>query len=179
MSKKRRTVIGFLGEPDELGRHPNRWQRWRPTVALCQQEPFHIDRVELIHKPAATPAAHRVRADVHMISPRTDVRLTPMEMKDDSDFEEVYCALHDFVQKYPFNPTTEEYLVNLTTASPTAQISWLLLIEEAALPAKVVLLEPPLRWSQNAPGTFKVIDMDLTRYDRISSRRKSVASPAF
>lgn len=163
MSKKRRTVIGFLGEPVELGRHPNRWERWRPTVALCQLEAFHIDRFELLHKPAATPAAHRIRADIHMVSPRTDVRLTPVELKRDSDFENVYCTLHDFIRQYPFAPATEEYLLNLMTAPPLAQIAWLLLIEAGLFPAKVVIIEPPRGLRYDSPTSIKVIDINRGR----------------
>ena len=42
-------VIGFLGTTLDIGKQHNRWQRWRPTVALCQHEDFLVDRLELIY----------------------------------------------------------------------------------------------------------------------------------
>jgi transcriptional regulatory protein RtcR len=140
---------------------------------MHQHESFPIDRLELIYHPICARAAQRVRADIHTISPRSTVRLTPVEIKDSSDFEEVYCALRDFAQSYSFTPTAEDYLVNLTTSSPAAQISWLLLIEAGLAPAKVLHLEPPSGWRHGSPGTFKVIDTDLSRYGRITARYKN------
>jgi transcriptional regulatory protein RtcR len=173
MTRKKRIVIGFLGVPAELGRHPNRWQRWRPTVAMHQHESFHVDRLELIHRPAGAHAAQRVRADIHIVSPRTTALLHSMELKDASDFEEVYCALRDFAQNYPFAPGAEEYFINLTTFPAVAQISWLLLIEAGLAPAKILHVEPPLNWRHGSPGTFKVIDTDLSRYGRIAARYRN------
>ncbi len=49
---RKRVVIGFLGTTLDIGKQQNRWQRWRPTVALCQHEDFLVDRLELIHAPA-------------------------------------------------------------------------------------------------------------------------------
>lgn len=46
---KRRVVIGVLGTVlDKRGKRHNRFRKWRPTVALCQQADFPVDRLELI-----------------------------------------------------------------------------------------------------------------------------------
>lgn len=172
MVKKKRVVIGFLGVPYDMGQQKGRWLRWRPTVAQCQHEHFPIDRVELIHLPNGGSAAQRVRADIRAVSPSTEVRLTCMEIRDSRDFEEVYCALHDFARAYPFSADSEEYLVNITTATQVAQICWLLLIGSRDIPGDLLHLTPPLGGVYGDPGAYKVIDIDLTHYDRIAARFK-------
>ncbi|HVY61633.1 MAG TPA: RNA repair transcriptional activator RtcR family protein, partial [Planctomycetota bacterium] len=43
-------VIGMLGPVLDSGPHgPARWERWRPTVALCQHEDLEVARLELLH----------------------------------------------------------------------------------------------------------------------------------
>ncbi|CCJ86409.1 Transcriptional regulatory protein RtcR [Cronobacter dublinensis 582] len=49
--QKRRVVIGMLGTVlDQRGKRANRWTKWRPSVALCQQPDLPVDRVELLHQ---------------------------------------------------------------------------------------------------------------------------------
>ena len=36
------------------GRSEERWHRWRPTIALCQQEDLLVTRLELLQQPAFT-----------------------------------------------------------------------------------------------------------------------------
>ncbi len=38
---------------------PKRWERWRPTVALCQQEDLLVDRLELLYPPLGGGARRR------------------------------------------------------------------------------------------------------------------------
>ena len=99
MKHKRTVAIGFIGSKlDRVGKGANRWNHWRPSVGLCQQEDVQIDRLELIHDVDArdTSLAERVRADIQQISPHTEVRLHPMPLVNPWEFEEVYGALHDF-----------------------------------------------------------------------------------
>jgi transcriptional regulatory protein RtcR len=50
--QKRRVVIGVLGTVlDKRGKRANRFRKWRPTVGLCQQPDFPVDRLELLHQP--------------------------------------------------------------------------------------------------------------------------------
>ena len=170
---RRRIVFGFLGTTLDLGGQDRRWEKWRPTVALCQHENFLVDRLEVIHDTRSTTLARRVTDDIGQVSPETDVRSTVMNLKNPWDFEEVYGALHDFVRGYPFDPEAEDYLVNITTGTHVAQICWFLLIEARYIPAKILQLTPPKRWKESGPGDFGIIDLDLSRYDRIATRFKA------
>ena len=42
-------TIGFLGSQLDSGAGPGRWEKWRPTVSICQHEDLVIDRLELLH----------------------------------------------------------------------------------------------------------------------------------
>ena len=169
---KKRVVIGFLGTTLDAGKH-NRWDRWRPTIALCQHADLPIDRLEMIHGENSLALAERVAADIAGVSPGTEVRRHLMPMQDAWDFEEVYGALHDFARSYPFDPDAEEYLVNITTGTHVAQICWFLLIEAHFIPARILQLSPPKGRrdsDEHRPSGYDIIDIDLSRYDRIATR---------
>lgn len=178
---RKRVVIGFLGTTLDMGKQNARWERWRPTVALCQHEDFLVDRLELIHDVRSTSLAQLVRGDIGRVSPETKVRLNVMNLRDPWDFEEVYGALHDFAAIYPFDFEAEEYLVNITTGTHVAQICWFLLIEARYIPAKILQVTPPKRQDLPAPGGYSIIDIDLSRYDRIAQRfaAEQVADTSF
>jgi len=164
-----RVVIGFLGTTMDAGKE-NRWERWRPTVALCQHEDFVVDRLELIHDNHATALAERVTADIAQVSPETQVRAHLMNLADPWDFQEVYGAMRDFADAFPFDAEAEDYLVNITTGTHVAQICWFLLVEAHYVPAKILQLTPPRRWRDGGPGKYDLIDLDLARYDKIATR---------
>ena len=148
MPGKRTVAIGFIGSKlDRVGKGANRWSHWRPTVGLCQQPDLLIDRLELIHGIDARDVslAQRVADDVRQVSPETDVRLQPMNLKNPWDFQEVYGALHDFAAAYPFDIEHEDYLVHITTGTHVAQICWFLLTEARYLPARLVETSPARR----------------------------------
>jgi transcriptional regulatory protein RtcR len=166
-------VIGFLGTTLDIGKQHNRWQRWRPTVALCQHEDFLVDRLELIHGQRFAGLAEHLRGDIARVSPETEVRLNKMELKDPWDFEEVYGAMHDFAAAYPFDLDAEDYYVNITTGTHVAQICWFLLIEAHYIPAKILQLTPAKQDQAPSPGGYSIIDIDLSRYDRIAMRFKA------
>jgi len=175
MSSRRTVAIGFIGATlDRVGKGANRWNHWRPSVSLCQQEDVLIHRLELIHGIDARDVslAQRVADDIRQISPETDVRLHPMHLKNPWDFEEVYGALHDFTTAYAFDTDHEDYLVHITTGTHVAQICWFLLTEARYLPARLIQTSPSKRRDLNEPaiGTHTLIDLDLSRYDRIASR---------
>ena len=131
----RRTVsIGLLGTTLDRGTGPNRWEAWRPSVALCQHEDLLIDRFELIYAQRFALLAETVRADITRVSPETEVRLCQVDVRDPWDFEDVYGALHDFARAYPFDPDAEDYLVHITTGTHVAQICLFLLTESRHLP---------------------------------------------
>ena len=171
-------VIGFLGTTLDQGKTADRWQRWRPTVSLCQQPDLAVDRLELIHAERHRPLAHVVAADVVQVSPETRVNHHHIDFKDPWDFEEVYAALHAFARGYPFDPDTETYLVHMTTGTHVAQICWFLLVEAHVIPGKLLQATPPKRWRDSTPGTHGLIDLDLSRYDKIATRFKTEQAEA-
>lgn len=175
MARKRTVAIGFIGATlDRVGKGASRWNKWRPSIGLCQQPDLLIDRLELIHGTDGRDVglAERIRADIQQISPETEVRLQPMHLRNPWDFEEVYGALHDFTSTYAFDIEHEDYLVHITTGTHVAQICWFLLTEARYLPARLVQTSPARKRDEAAQvtGTHALIDLDLSRYDRIATR---------
>lgn len=175
---KRRVVIGFLGTTLDQGKHPDRWQRWRPTIALCQHDDFQIDRFELLHSRSHTALAERIENDIEQVSPATKVVRRHIEFKDPWDFEEVYAALHDFARSYTFDTDAEDYLVHITTGTHVGQICWFLLTEARLIPGGILQASPPKRWKDGGIGSYSIIDLDLSRYDKIATRFKAEQSDA-
>jgi transcriptional regulatory protein RtcR len=167
---KKQVVIGLLGATLDSGRGSERWERWRPTVALCQHEDLLIQRFELLYQKKFAGLARTVIDDIGTVSPETGVRSGEIELADPWDFEEVYGALHDFSAGYEFDTDREEYLIHITTGTHVEQICLFLLTESRYLPAKLVQSSPPSARKRGGPGTYEIIDLDLSRYDRIASR---------
>ena len=169
MAKKRVVVVGLLGPTLDSGKGANRWGRWRPTVAVCQQEDLVVGRLVLLHQARFASLADTIRGDIRQVSPETEVQSTLVELGDAWDFESVYGALHDFARAYPFQPDEEDYLVHITTGTHVAQICLFLLTESRHLPARLLQTSPPRAPSTGA-GSYAIIDLDLSRYDRIAAR---------
>jgi len=166
-------VFSILGTTLDAGKGPARWDKWRPTVALCQHDDLLISRLVLLHDKTSRDLADQVTADVRHISPETTVERLELSWKDPWDFEEVYATLHDVARAYPFKPDHEDYLVHLTTGTHVAQICLFLLTEARYVPGRVVQSAPPRRDKKEAPdspGSYAIVDLDLSRYDRILSR---------
>ncbi|MDR9772968.1 RNA repair transcriptional activator RtcR [Rhizobium hidalgonense] len=169
---KRRVAISILGTTLDAGKWENRWSRWRPNVALCQQPGLFIDRLELILDNHSQALCHRIVADIETVAPATEVRSNIINFKDPWDFSEVYTNLRDFARNYSFDPETEDYLVNITTGTHVAQICWFLLTEARIIPGQLLQLSPPRdrEPEQDFAGTHRIIDLDLSRYDEIAKR---------
>ncbi len=168
---KRLVVLGLLGTTLDSLQGSRRWQRWRPTVALCSHpETLPIARLELLHSPSVTVLAAQIAADIGEVSPTTTVVRHPFAFHDPWDFEEVFTALHDFARSYPFDPDHEDYLIHITTGSHVAQICMFLLVESRHFPARLVQTGPGLRGAGSPTGMYSVIDLDLARYDGIAAR---------
>jgi transcriptional regulatory protein RtcR len=164
-------VLGLLGSTLDAGVGPKRWGRWRPTVDVCRHEDLVVSRFELLHQRPWAALAQTVVADIAQVSPETEVRPHVIELKDPWDFEEVYAALLDFTRSYRFRPEAEEYLVHITTGTHVVQICWFLLSESRELPARLLQTSPPGgRTSGGDPGMYRIIDLDLSKYDQIASR---------
>src|SRR5438445_4252796 len=161
-------VIGLLGATLDMGEHPDRWQNWRPSVALCRQPDLIVKRFELLHGSREKSLADLVSRDVSTVSPETEMRLHQIDFGDPWDFEHVYESLFNFARAYPFDTDSEDYLIHITTGTHVAQICLFLLTESRWLPGRLLQCSPDR--DRGAPGKIKIIDLDLSRYDRIASR---------
>ncbi|WP_438015763.1 RNA repair transcriptional activator RtcR [Sorangium sp. So ce315] len=171
MTRKPTVILGMLGPTLDTGKTPERWSRWRPSVALCQHEDLLVDRFELIYQGRFEALARTVMEDVRHVSPETVVRGHVVDVDDPWDFEAVYGALHDFARSYQFAPEREDYLVHITTGTHVAQICLFLLTESRYFPGRLIQTSPPKRdRAELAAGSFTIIDLDLSKYDRIASR---------
>ncbi len=168
-------VIGMLGSTLDQGASQKRWGRWRPTVALGQHPDLLIDRLDLLHSAAHKRLADIVVDDLGVVAPETAVVRHPFEVSNPWDFEEVYAALYDFARAYPFDTEKEEYLVHITTGTHVIQICLFLLIESRHIPAKLVQTGPSPGRADNPAGTYGIIDLDLSRYDKLAERFKQQA----
>ncbi len=174
-------VLGLLGTTLDAGRGGGRWDRWRPTVALTQHEDLLVDRLELLYPKVATGLADTVVRDVEHASPETRVVRHLFELADPWDFQAVYAALHDFARSYPFDTENEDYLVHITTGTHVAQICLFLLTESRHFPARLLQTSPSRGTKKSGAGTYAIIDLDLSRYDRLASRfrREQVEGQSF
>ncbi len=169
----KRVVIGILGTKLDSGLDVRRWDIWRPTVSLFQHEDLLWDRLELLAEPYFSKISGQVIEDVGQISPETEARLHAVDFgKDPWDLEAVYGALHDWARGYPFDPENEEYFIHITTGTHIAQISLFLLNEAGTLPGKLIQTSPPMTKRSRKPPEpgYSVIDLDLSKYDRLSTR---------
>jgi transcriptional regulatory protein RtcR len=164
-------VIGFLGSTLDASKFgPTRWNKWRPTVSLCMHEDLRVDRLVMLHGTQHARLAEYVAADIADVSPETDVQLQVIDFADAWDFEEVYGKLLDFARAYPFDPEAEDYLIHITTGTHVAQICLFLLTEAHFLPGRLLQTQPNRGAPTGGPGTWTVIDLDLSRYDSIATR---------
>lgn len=167
---KRRVVIGMLGTQLDAGSGTARWERWRPTVSLGMHEDFLLDRLDLLFDARRYgKLAKAVTEDIAQVSPETQVSHHDTYLSDPWDFEGVYATLHDFLRAYDFRPDEEDYYVHITTGTHVAQICWFLLTESRIFPGQLLQTSPP-RKQEGVEGSFAVIDLDLSRYDRIAQR---------
>lgn len=163
-------VISILGTVlDRRGNRTKRWDKWRPTVSMCQHEDLLIDRLDLVLDRASQRLADQVIEDIHHASPDTKVIQHYVDFSDPWDFETVYSELLDFCRSYSFRPGRERYLTHITTGTHVAQICLYLLTEAGYLPGKLLQTSPPRKDSDNA-GEYQIIDLDLSKYDQITSR---------
>lgn len=165
-------TFGFLGANLDRASGPERWSRWRPTVAMCQQEDLVIARLELLAEPKFVELARQVKEDIGKVSPETEVVVHEFALKDPWDFQEVYERLYDFVRGYSFDPEKADYLIHLTTGTHVAQICWFLLNEANFIPARLLQTSPSREGGRDAAasGRYEIIDLDLSKYDRLSTR---------
>jgi transcriptional regulatory protein RtcR len=165
-------TFGFLGSTLDRAQGAERWSKWRPTVAMCQQEDLLVSRLELLVEPKFADLAKSVVADIAKVSPETEVVVHEFALKDPWDFQEVYERLYDLVRGYEFEPEKAEYLIHLTTGTHVAQICWFLLNEANFIPARLLQTSPSREGGRDAKasGRYEIIDIDLSKYERLSTR---------
>ncbi|NKF20897.1 RNA repair transcriptional activator RtcR [Solimonas marina] len=167
---KKNVVIGFIGTQLDARFGAERWERWRPTVALGMHEDFVVHRMELlIDMRRGARLAKQIAADLAQVSPETEVCLHDTYIANPWDFESMYGALHDFCARQSFDPEHEDYYAHITTGTHVAQICLFLLTESRHLPGRLLQTSPP-RARQDVAGAYSIIDLDLSKYDRIAQR---------
>jgi transcriptional regulatory protein RtcR len=167
---KKTVVIGFLGTQLDSGLGAGRWEKWRPTVSLVQHEDTLVHRVELFYTPRHETLAQLLKKDIATASPDTEVRLVAMDIADPWDFGEMYAALYDWVRGYRFDPEREQYWAHITTGTHVAQICMFLLVESRFIPGLLLQTAPPKKQAHDNPGSYTLIDLDLSRYDVLARR---------
>ena len=175
-------VLGIIGANLDSGKGPKRWEKWRPTVSICQQDDLQVARMELLCEPAFTALAHQIERDIAAVSPDTQVRLHFMDVTDPWDFEEVWRLLYDFARTLRFDPDREDTLLHITTGTHVQQICSFLLAESRHIPARLLQTSPvpkrERRTGDGRVGRFTIIDLDLSRYDSIAQRFADEAEEA-
>lgn len=160
-------LFSLLGTTLDKSFKQDRWDRWRPSVAICQQEDLVIDIYHLIYPSNHLRLAERIIEDIKIVSPETEVIAHQIDFKDPWDFEEVYTGLLDFLEHFDFHKEEDQYLFNITTGTHVAQICIYLLTESRRFPGNIIQTSPA---HGNAAGTYSIIDLDLSKYDKIAAR---------
>ena len=162
-------VYSILGTQLDMGKQQNRWNRWRPNISIFQQDDFAVDRIHLIYAPRYKTLADQVTEDIALLSPKTEIVRENERFSNPWDFEEVYGRLLDLIEANSFDPENEEYLFHITTGTHVAQICIFLLTESRRFPGKLLQTHPS-RNGNDPKGSISIVDLDLSRYDRIASR---------
>ena len=162
-------VISLLGSTlDAHGHGSNRWNTWRPSVALTMQDDLQFNQYYLIYQRSFQSLFDRIVEDIHSCSPETEVIPVEIPFDDPWDFEEVYSKLYDFSRKQNFAAQDHDFYIHITTGTHVAQICLFLLNESHHLPGKLIQTQPTKR--NPAKGAYNLIDLDLSRYDLLAKR---------
>lgn len=165
--RKKQVLIGLIGTKLDTPSGMRRWEDWRPSVSIFQFEDLLVDRFVILHQARLGKATERIEQDIRLASPETTFERYVMDFKDPWDFEEVYDGLSGFAERYPFDPEHEDYLLHITTGTHVFQICMFLLCEARYLPGRLLQTSPPIK---RGPATWRIIDLDLSRYDAIAQR---------
>lgn len=162
------TVVSFLGSQLDRG-GADRWGHWRPNVAMCQHDDLLVERLVLLTERRFHKLYEQVAADIALVSPETAVERCDFGVRDPWDFEQVFDRLYRISQELAFEPGRDDLLVHMATGTHVAQICLFLLTETRHFPARLLQTGPPPP-NKKVPGTWQVIDLDLSRFDRIAQR---------
>ena len=174
MTSRPTTVVSLLGTHLDKGwrSSEDRWRAWRPNVGLFMQDDLDPTRLVLLASEKHRALAETVTEDIRSVSPNTAVELAGIEFENPWDFAEVYGALREFADSRPFDPEHEDLLVHMTTGTHVAQICLFLLVETGHLPGRLIQTSPPKGGdrAKSMAGDYTIIDLDLSRYDRLAAR---------
>ncbi|MDH5639888.1 MAG: RNA repair transcriptional activator RtcR, partial [Nitrospira sp.] len=129
-----------------------------------------IHRLELLHQQKFSSLAQAVTEDIRSVSPETTVHSHVVSFENPWDLEQVYGALYEFAKQYPFDTEVDDYLIHITTGTHIAQICLFLLTEAHYFPAQLIQTSPPDRYRPKGAGAYEIIDLDLSKYDKLASR---------
>jgi transcriptional regulatory protein RtcR len=101
--------------------------------------------------------------------PRPTVERRDVGLRDPWDFEEVFDKLYQLSAGARVRPGGEDLLVHMTTGTHVAQICLFLLTETRHFPARCCR-PGRRRRTRKVPGTWQIIDLDLSRFDRLAQR---------
>lgn len=164
---KKRVAFAILGQDRDADKHKT---GYRPSVAITLQKTLPISRFELFYREQDTELLKTVADDIRHHSPTTVVRPRLMQHNDRFDFEGVFRDLYDFTAKYPFNLEKEEYFVSMATGTHVELICLFMLVKSRYLPSRLLQLKrPETPQDGDIAGTHKIIDLDLSQYDRLMS----------
>jgi len=168
---KKTVCIGILGTALDAGKPHRRYERWRPTYSLFLHNDLPIAQLELLYPASHLKLAETIRKDIVKQRENAKVNLHQMSFEDPWDFEEVFEKLHEFARGYQFRTDRNDYLIHITTGSHVQQICLFLLTESRHLPGQLIQTGPPRgRDKDSTPGTYSIIDLDLSRYDALAAR---------
>jgi transcriptional regulatory protein RtcR len=162
------TVVSFLGAQLERWTGGDRWDHWRPNVAMCQREDAVVRRLVLLTESRYDKLYATVAQDIAHVSPETTIERRDLGLRDPWDFEEVFDRLWQTANELALDPEREDVLVHMTTGTHVAQICLFLLTETRRFPARLLQTGPPTK--REPIGTWQVIDLDLSRFDRLAKR---------
>lgn len=162
------TVVSFLGSQLDRG-GADRWGHWRPNVAMCQHEDLLVERLVLMTDRRFSKLYDQVVEDIALVSPETKVERRDFGVRDPWDFEQVFDRLYRISQELAFEPGRDDLLVHMATGTHVSQICLFLLTETRHFPARLLQTGPPPP-NKKVPGTWQIIDLDLSRFDRIAQR---------
>lgn len=165
---KKIVVIGIAGTVLDNHCGGDRWDRFRPTVSIGMHEDLLVSRLELIVRPGYEAMERAIVSDFRVVSPETTVNVHKIDFPDPWDFEQVYSALLDFAKSLRFDTAREDYLVHITTGTHVMQICLFLLVESRIIPGRILQT-----WNggrRGPVGQYVVIDLDLSKYDKLAGR---------
>lgn len=166
---KKNVLVSFLGTSLDRGKREKRWSKWRPSVALCQHSDFPVDEYHIIYSSQYVNLFKSITDDIVIVSPDTVIIPHVIEFSDPWDFQEVFGKLLDFSDSMDFDLALKDYFIHITTGTHVAQICLFLLTEARYFPGRIIQTSPTGRENQ-CSGKYAVIDLDLSKYDKIAQR---------